>query len=86
MTREQIYAKGEELYNALKANDIYADIYPYRNDMPVIVAEIDGDWKHDHWAADEIAKENGFTLLKQEIIRDTMSDWYPARHYYITHA
>lgn len=67
----------------LDDNNIFAEVYAYGNDMPVVCVNIDGDWKHDHWRADVLVEERlGGHLIKKDITEDTGCDWYPAIHYY----
>ena len=59
------------------------EIYQY-NDLPVLVVEVDGDWKHDHLRCKYLIEEElGGTLLKKQVTRDDGSDSYGASHYYI---
>ena len=73
-----------QVQKLLDDNNIFAEVYAYRDDMPnVVCANIDGDWKHDHARADWLVGERlGGILLRKVITEDTECDWYPATHYY----
>ena len=69
-----------------KLNDehIYASVWPYRSDMPVMDVEIQwGDWKHDHarakWLLGEIS---GIHYISSAVTEENGSDCYSAVHHF----
>ena len=68
----------------LSEEHIWVDeIYQYE-ELPVLVVEVDGDWKHDHLRCQHLMEEKlGANFLKKEVTRDDGSDSYGAKHYYI---
>lgn len=71
----------------MRDNELFCDVYPYMNDMPIVIVSIRwGDWKHEHLRADWIMEEQfEGTLMKTEVTEDNGSDTYSAdRYYYIS--
>ena len=77
-----------EVYETIKEKGIYADdvsyddsriVYPFN----VVMITVDGDWKHDHIALDQIMKESNYTLIEKINVEDNCSDWYEATHVYL---
>ena len=83
--------KIKAVYELLKANNIYANVYQYgqlpdqHGQLPVVCVEIEwGDWKHEHWRADWLIEEElKGNKIKVEITEDDGSDTYSAIHYYM---
>lgn len=71
---------SEIVYNLLKDNDIFADVYEL-NDLITVVEINWGDWKHDHLFAENIIM-NAFpnSVHRCEITEEDGSDCYSARH------
>ena len=49
-----------------------------------LIIRVEGDWKHEHAAIDQIAKETtNPDAMKEEVVEGGDSDWYVADHYYL---
>lgn len=80
MNIEKMNKAIDEAYKIFDENDIRAEVWGHWA-LPVICAEITGDWKHEHWRARYIMEEAGFRFW-QEVSEPSESDWYTATHYY----
>ena len=83
------YKVAEKVYEFLKDNDIWVDIYDYKPDSGEFSLEINGDWKHDHlraeWLIEEELKEvDGFRIEKMGSypLEDSGDDSYRGVHQY----
>ena len=88
---EELAALEEGLFRELKNVGIYPEDGTFSNssnhlaDLELTLL-IDGDWKHDHLAAEKIVekfcKENGLSIVKHEAdeVGHSDSDWYEAEH------
>jgi hypothetical protein len=68
--------------NLLSSHQLYYSISVI-NSSSVSISVDDGDWKHEHLALQRLMKENGFTLVCRENIRENGSDCYSAVHTYM---
>lgn len=53
--------------------------------MCTVLFEIEGDWKHDHAAADALVREkfgNKAWIISEEDVQESDSDWYTSIHKY----
>ena len=76
-----------QIEEMLRKEELYTDdisIYEKDTKFPfkAVVIQIDGDWKHEHIRLDEVMKENGYVYLLKEMVQDSDSDWYVAKHIY----
>jgi hypothetical protein len=83
------YRVAEKVYEFLRDNDIWTDIYDYNPDYGEFSLEINGDWKHEHLRADWLIKEklkevNGFRIenIGEYSLADSMDDSYRGVHQY----
>ena len=56
----------------LRRNSLFYDVTI--NGNYIIIAVVNGDWKHDHLALRHVMYENGFELLGRHIDDDETSD------------
>lgn len=55
-------------------------------ELPLLIGEIDGDWKHDHLYAthliNEFCEKNGYKIIEHisQEIGESDCDWYRAEH------
>lgn len=80
MTREEIITQANNQFNRY---GIFADAMPHHALDIVINVDVDGDWKHDHLAAQQIMEELGCALLGKEMVEESEDDSYHAIHHYI---
>ena len=81
---KDIYEVCKEVEDYLRDNRLYADVYPYRSDMPVVDVDIHwGDWKHEHLHADYVMKQHGFLLKNEVVTEEDGDDCYSSIHYYL---
>lgn len=79
-----IYEKAREAQKYFDDNKLGCEVYPYDNDLPVIVVSIHwGDWKHEHLRADWLAEQKDWVYVKTQVTEENGSDCYSANHYYI---
>lgn len=94
LSSDELRQLEKDLYAKLDAEGIHPEDGTFYNSTNRIadielVLTINGDWKHDHLYADELAEEfwkaKGYTLLNssENVIGDSDSDWYRAEHKYI---
>lgn len=83
------YKIAEKVYEFLKDNDIWVDIYDYDPDSGEFSLEINGDWKHEHLRAEWLIEENlkevdGFRIEKigSYSLEDSNDDSYRGVHQY----
>lgn len=83
------YKVAEKVYDFLRDNDIWVDIYDYEPDYGKFSLEINGDWKHEHLRADWLIKEklkevDGFRIesLGEYSLEDSNDDSYRGVHQY----
>lgn len=96
LSREELTNLEKELFDDLKKYDLRADGTFYSSDYSLsdveLVLDVDGDWKHDHLATEEVvekfANKKGWTIVKhtQQEIGNSETDSYEAEHkwYFIT--
>ena len=71
-------------YDFLKDNGVWAEVYPYQHDMPVLVVSISwGDWKHDHLWARNLMSYLGYKEIGDRVTEENGSDCYSAEHYFV---
>lgn len=80
MKREEIIEKVRKSINRRKLG---ADVYPHNKLNNMIIAEVDGDWRHDHLAVERLFDRNGCHLMYKEIYDQDCEDFYSGKHYYI---
>lgn len=80
MTREEIITQANKKFQEYK---IWAEAEPHCVLDIVIKVDVDGDWKHDHLATEQIMKELGCALLGKEMVEESQDDSYHAIHHYI---
>lgn len=70
---------------AFETGHVWADCVSPHYELPVIEAEISGDWKHDHLRAKWIVKEQfpEFTYIGEQVTEEDGSDWYSAIHRWV---
>ena len=81
------FEQEREINEMLRQQELFTDFveikekdteYPFK----AVVIQMDGDWKHEHMRLDEVMKENGYVYLLKEMVQDSDSDWYVAKHIY----
>ena len=71
-------------HDFLKDNGVWAEVYPYGHDMPVLVVDIEwGDWRHSHLWAKDLMSYLGYTEIGNKVTDEDGSDCYSAEHYFI---
>jgi len=72
------------VHDFLNDNGVWAEVYPYRHDMPVLVVDIHwGDWKHEHLWAKNLMEFLGYKEIGNKVTEEDGSDCYSAEHYYL---
>lgn len=75
--------KCKEIYELLKAERIYADVY-FEIGEEVVAVEIHwGDWKHEHARTRWLLTEAGYTHITSRVTEENGSDTYSAIHYFM---
>jgi len=78
---EKKYEVCELVDKYLRDNLVFAEVYPYYADIPVIEVEIHwGDWKHEHARAKWLLEEVGIHFINSIVTEDNGSDAYSAIH------
>lgn len=82
------YDTWEQLEKLLSDSHIWYDIDHSKQygSFFVIAVQIEGDWKHDHWYADELVKKefgNRLVNIDEYEIGDSHEDYYVAVHEYM---
>lgn len=71
-------------HDFLNDNGVWAEVYPYQHDMPVLVVDIRwGDWKHEHLWAKNLMEFLGYKEIGSKVTDEDGSDCYSAEHYFI---
>ncbi len=76
-----------KIFSALEKHHIYPDdlgvyVTPSGNLIVVDIYITNGDWKHEHWACEEIMKELGYSRISFEP-EDNGTDTFDAWHKYV---
>ena len=72
------------VHDFLNDNGVWAEVYPYRHDMPVLVVDIHwGDWKHEHLWAKNLMEFLGYKEIGNKVTEEDGSDCYSAEHYFL---
>lgn len=72
------------LYHYLSDNGVYAEVFHYSKNIPVVVVSIEwGDWKHEHGWCNNLMHYLGYTEIGNQVTDENGSDCYSADHYYI---
>lgn len=87
--RKVLRKVADDIVDLLYKEDIsQVELWNYKLYEPIdrigiVEVYINGDWKHDHWRADELVQEN-FKIIKSSsyATEDTGSDWGPEVHSY----
>lgn len=75
---------GYMIHDFLNDNGVWAEVYPYSHDMPVLVVDIEwGDWRHQHLWARDLMSYLGYTEIGNKVTEEDGSDTYSAEHYYL---
>lgn len=91
MTQQRKDEIGQAVYEMLKENNLYHEVYWY-HDLPVLSIDVDGDWKHDHartrFLVGEFFQRVGLDAcyMGEYNVTDTGCDWYAATHRWIISA
>lgn len=68
----------------LEDNGVYAEVYRYLHNMPVLVVDIQwGDWKHEHGWSETLMKYLGYREIGYKVTEEDGSDCYSAEHYFL---
>lgn len=71
---------GEKIYDLLRQNEIYGQVY-LDNEGVVVLIEW-GDWKHEHLYADQLIKAEFPDCQIDQVVTETDgSDCYSAEHH-----
>lgn len=74
----------ETISSFLNDNGVWAEVYPYSHDMPVLVVNIDwGDWRHSHLWARDLMSYLGYMEIGSQVTQEDGSDTYSAEHYFL---
>ena len=69
------------IYNYLKENNLYCEVYEHANGS--VSVEIDwGDWKHYHAYCDHLMKQIGYDCTDEQVTEENGSDTYSSIHFY----
>jgi len=90
-THEELAAFEKELFDELAKYGIHPEDGTFMNSDNSLAdlkleMYIDGDWKHDHWATEEIvakfAREHKWAIARHDSVTvgESESDWYEAQH------
>ena len=80
LVKTWIEEAGEKIYNLLKKNGIYAQVYS--DDSHVVVLIEWGDWKHEHRYADCLIESEFPDCRIDCVVTETdSSDCYSAEHH-----
>ena len=72
------------IHEFLDDNGVWAEVYPYQHDMPVMVVDIHwGDWKHQHLWAENLMGFLGYKEIGNKVTDEDGSDCYSAEHYFL---
>ena len=72
------------VHDFLNDNGVWAEVYHYQHDMPVLVVSIEwGDWRHSHGWAKDLMSYLGYVQIGSEVTEEDGSDCYSADHYFI---
>ena len=71
------------IYQYLRDNGIYADVYTEMNGLITCVSIDWGDWKHEHMWARNLMEYLGYTETGEELTEENGSDCYSAIHYFV---
>lgn len=71
----------EKIRQIFKTHDLSYEYWVCEGDCVVIAVEW-GDWKHDHGYLNYIMRENGFSLLSEQVTEEDGSDCYSSEHIY----
>ncbi len=72
------------IHDFLNDNGVWAEVYPYRHDIPVLVVDIHwGDWKHEHLWAKSLMSYLGYGEIGCKVTEEDGSDCYSAEHYFL---
>lgn len=84
ITKDEMYEIAEKAEKLLRDEDIFVDVYPFHDDLPVICVEIRwGDWKHSHLRAIYLLEKQGYTLVQSATTEEDGSDSYSAIHCFL---
>lgn len=64
-------------------NHIWAEAEPYFELDIVIQVDVDGDWRHDHWATKQIMEKYNCSQIGEKMVEDSESDSYHSIHYFV---
>jgi len=68
----------KKIQEIFKKNNFRYD-YAVQDNIVVVTIEW-GDWKHDHTAIDYVMKQNGFSVMGEQITEEDGSDCYSSIH------
>ena len=75
---------GDTIQSFLNENGVWAEVYPYQHDMPVLVVDIEwGDWRHSHLWAKDLMSYLGYIEVGSKVTEENGSDTYSAEHYFV---
>lgn len=74
----------DTIQSFLSENGVWAEVYPYQHDMPVLVVNIEwGDWRHSHLWAKDLMSYLGYKEIGNKVTDEDGSDCYSAEHYFL---
>ena len=84
--RDFLYSMYDKIKARWDSIDWHEPMY-FEMDMDVenliLIITVDGDWKHDHGAIDQIAREETHPYKMDEVVtEETDGDWYTSDHYF----